>query len=154
MQDVLMLPELFRKNGYYTAQTGKIFHTGPEHEDPRSWDYMLPESGKSPPPLEVLQSHKAPEPRNHSMAWLKLRTPDEQTPDGMVARKAAELMKRSVNEKKPFFWGLAFAVLTPRMPLPRNTSTCTTRRSSHFPPRATGTPYLPLRSTSARISRS
>ena len=34
MPDVLMLPELFRRNGWYTAGIGKIFHNGPDHEDP------------------------------------------------------------------------------------------------------------------------
>jgi uncharacterized sulfatase len=49
-----------------------------------------------------------PEPRNHSMLWMQLRTPDEQTPDGIVARKAVELMRKCHAESKPFFLGVGF----------------------------------------------
>jgi iduronate 2-sulfatase len=108
MPDVVMLPEFFRKRGYFSAQCGKIYHTGAEHVDPRSWDFMLPEGGKNPPKSEVLESHEAADPRNHSMAWSKLKTPDERTPDGMMARKAVELMTQCAGEKKPFFMGLGF----------------------------------------------
>lgn len=108
MRDVVMLPELFKKNGYFSGQTGKIFHTGPDHDDPQSWHYMLPESGKSPPESEIVKQHKAGQPRNHSMAWMQLRTPDAATPDGLVVRKASELMRKCVNDSKPFFLGVGF----------------------------------------------
>jgi len=108
MQDVVMLPEFFRKAGYHTAQCGKIYHTGPEHEDPRSWDYMLKESGKNPPKSEILETHEMPKPRNHSMSWEKLRTPDEQTPDGIVAHAAAEQIRTAVAKQKPFFVAVGF----------------------------------------------
>ncbi len=108
MPDAVMLPEHFRRSGYFTAQVGKIYHTGPEHEDPRSWDYVLPESGKSPPESEIVSQHRAREPRNHSMEWAKLRTPDEQTPDGIVAHKAVELIEQSAARNQPFFIGVGF----------------------------------------------
>lgn len=108
MQDVTMLPELFRKNGYYSADCGKIYHTGPEHDDPRSWDYVLKESGKRAPDSEIIASHEAPEPRNHSMEWDKLRTPDEKTPDGIVAHTASDLIRQSVLKKQPFFMAAGF----------------------------------------------
>ena len=44
-----MLPEYFRKNGYFTVQVGKIYHTDDGFEDPRSWDVEIRESGKQPP---------------------------------------------------------------------------------------------------------
>ncbi|MFN0166328.1 MAG: sulfatase [Bryobacteraceae bacterium] len=108
MADVVMLPELFRKNGWFTGQTGKIYHTGPEHEDPRSWDYALPESGKSPPQSDIVKEHIARKPRNHSMSWHQLKTPDEQTPDGIVVSKAVELMREKHGAGKPFFLGVGF----------------------------------------------
>jgi uncharacterized sulfatase len=105
MADTVMLPELFRKNGYYTANLGKIFHTGPEHDDLRSWDFVLPEDGKNPPAEEVLASDEIGRPRNHTMAWAKLKTPDEKTPDGIVAREAVKLIEKA---KRPFFLGVGF----------------------------------------------
>lgn len=108
MQDVVMLPELFRQNGYYSADCGKIYHTGPDHDDPRSWDFILQESGKKPSATEVIEHHEAAEPRNHSMEWSKLRTPDEKTPDGIVASTAAQMMRDSVARKQPFFVAAGF----------------------------------------------
>lgn len=108
MQDVIMLPEFFRKAGYHTAQCGKIYHTGPEHLDPRSWDYVLEESGKKPPDDEILEKHEMPDPRNHSMEWEKLRTPDPQTPDGIVAKTAVEQIQAAVAKNKPFFVAVGF----------------------------------------------
>jgi uncharacterized sulfatase len=108
MRDVVMLPELFRKNGWHTAQAGKIYHTGPEHEDPRSWDKALEESGKSPPASEIVAEHQALKPRNHSMSWHKLKTPEEETPDGIVADKAGEWIRQSAREGRSFFMGVGF----------------------------------------------
>jgi iduronate 2-sulfatase len=108
MQNVVFLPELFRKNGYWSADCGKIYHTGPEHDDPRSWDFVLQESGKRPPKSEVIESHEAREPRNHSMDWAKLRTPDEKTPDGIVASTAVEQIRTSLDNKRPFFVAIGF----------------------------------------------
>lgn len=108
LPDAIMLPEYFRKAGYHSAQCGKIYHTGQEHEDPRSWDWVLEESGKKPPRSEVLEMHEMPEPRNHSMEWEKLKTPDEETPDGIVARSAVEQMKVAQAKGKPFFVAAGF----------------------------------------------
>src|SRR5436305_14896622 len=48
LPDAVTLPELFRKNGYFTAGLGKVFHRGqspddaqPDRDDPRSWDHRL-----------------------------------------------------------------------------------------------------------------
>ena len=46
MPDAIFLPELFRKNGYYSAHAGKVYHTGNHAEDPRSWDDELRDFGK------------------------------------------------------------------------------------------------------------
>jgi arylsulfatase A-like enzyme len=108
MQDVTMLPELFRKNGYYAANVGKVFHTGPEHYDARSWDLHLEESGKKPSDSEIISMHVMPKPRNHTMEWEKLRTPDSGTPDGMVAAKASEEIRKCVAGRRPFFVGAGF----------------------------------------------
>jgi len=108
MPDVVMLPQLFRSNGWFSAQLGKIYHTGEEHHDPRSWDFNLEESGKNPPESEVLESHRMPGPRNHTMEWARLKTPDDRTPDGIVARKGVDLIRRCTKEGRPFFLGVGF----------------------------------------------
>jgi uncharacterized sulfatase len=108
LQDAVMLPEFFRKAGYLTAQCGKIYHTGKEHEDPRSWDFVLEESGKRPPKSEIIERHEMPDPRNHSMEWEKLKTPDERTPDGIVVSTAVEQIRKAVSNKQPFFAAIGF----------------------------------------------
>lgn len=108
LRDRMMLPELFRRMGWHTAEIGKVFHTGAEHEDPRSWDERLPEWGKVPAKEEILSGREAPGPRNHTMAWYALRTRDEETPDGIVARRAVQVLEECARREQPFFVGAGF----------------------------------------------
>lgn len=106
--DWVMLPEYFRKQGYFTAQIGKIYHTDEGFEDPRSWDMEIREFGKRPPVEEILVGANPDGPGEHTNDWASLKTPDEKTPDGIVARKAIEIMKQAVDRKEPFFLGVGF----------------------------------------------
>jgi uncharacterized sulfatase len=106
--DWVMLPEYFRKNGYFTVQVGKIYHTDDGFEDPRSWDVEIRESGKQPPPDQILKSGKPNGPTGHSIDWASLKTADDATPDGIVARKAVGYIEQAVAEKRPFFIGVGF----------------------------------------------
>jgi len=106
--DWLMLPEYFRKNGYFTVQVGKIFHTGDGFEDPRSWDVEIREFGKQPPPNEIAKAGKSHGPGEHSIVWQWLKSADEHTPDGMAARKAVGYMEQALADKRPFFLGVGF----------------------------------------------
>jgi uncharacterized sulfatase len=123
MSDTLMLPEIFRRNGWYTAGIGKIFHNGPEHEDPRSWDLMetgggvktgpaaVIEGDQMPKPRNrtaVIEGHQMPKPRNHTMEWARLNVADEKTADGRTARRCADLIRGFGKDKKPFFLGVGF----------------------------------------------
>jgi iduronate 2-sulfatase len=104
--DWLMLPEYFRKNGYFTSGVGKIYHTGEGFEDPLSWDYELREFGKRPPLDQIVKWREPDGPGKHTTDWAWLKTADEETPDGIVARKAVEIMKQAVSERRPFFLGV------------------------------------------------
>lgn len=106
--DTVLLPEHFRKHGYFTAHAGKIYHTGEHAEDPRSWDEEFREFGKSPPRDAILEGGTAAGPKGHTFEWAILRSNDEETPDGFVARKAVELMEKAVRMGKPFFVGAGF----------------------------------------------
>jgi uncharacterized sulfatase len=49
-----------------------------------------------------------PEPRNHSMSWEKLSTPDAQTPDGIIAHTAIGQIRTAISKQKPFFVAAGF----------------------------------------------
>lgn len=107
--DTVFLPEYFRHQGYYTAHVGKVYHTGgDDFEDVRSWDEEFREYGKVPPPETVLRTGKEEGPKGHTFEWDILKSTDEQTPDGFVARKSVELMEKAVRQGKPFFLGVGF----------------------------------------------
>lgn len=106
--DWVMLPEYFRNQGYFTAQIGKIYHTKDGYEDPRSWDIEIREFGKRPPNDQIIRSGRPDGPGEHTTDWSSLRTPDDQTPDGIVARRAAKIMAEAVEQGKPFFVGAGF----------------------------------------------
>jgi iduronate 2-sulfatase len=106
--DTILLPEHFRREGYFTAHAGKIFHTGEHAEDARSWDEELREFDKSPPKEAVLESGTAAGPGGHTFEWAVLRSKDEETPDGLVARKAVDWMEKAARAGKSFFVGAGF----------------------------------------------
>src|ERR1044071_7865696 len=47
MPDAIMLPQLFRTNGYFTAGAGKIYHSM-KTNDPKSWDAYEDGAGDDP----------------------------------------------------------------------------------------------------------
>jgi iduronate 2-sulfatase len=106
--DWIMLPEYFRKNGYFTVQVGKVYHTDEGFEDPRSWDVEIRETGKQPPRNQIVKSGEPAGPGGHSIDWEWLSTADEKTPDGVVARKAIGYMEKAIADKKRFFLGVGF----------------------------------------------
>jgi iduronate 2-sulfatase len=102
LKDTVMLPEFFRQHGYRTIKVGKIFHTGDEFEDPRSWDVDIRETkaAKDPPAEQRL--------RTQGNRAIVLRAKDEDTWDGFVARRAAGLMQEAATNKQPFFVAAGF----------------------------------------------
>jgi len=102
LKDAVMLPEHFRRNGYAAIKVGKIFHTGKEFEDPRSWDLDIVENAtsKKPPEEQIL--------RKQGKSGIVLKADDADTWDGYVARKAAALIEQSAKGDKPFFIAAGF----------------------------------------------
>ena len=106
--DAVFLPEFFRKNGYFTAHAGKVYHTGEAYEDPRSWDVEVRESGKTPPASEILRAGKSNGPKGHTFEWDIVKTDDPSTPDGKVARQTVQWLEKESGEGRPFFLGAGF----------------------------------------------
>jgi uncharacterized sulfatase len=108
LHDVVFLPQYFRQHGYHTAHIGKIFHTGPEFEDPPSWDVEVRETGKHPPEAAIARSQKLDRPVKYGIEWDVLNSPDAETADGVVARQAVGMLKRLAADPKPFFLAVGF----------------------------------------------
>jgi uncharacterized sulfatase len=102
MGDVTMLPEHFRRQGYTTIKVGKIFHTGDEHEDPRSWDEDVRETkaAKNPPKDQLVET------KNKNA--VVLHADDGDTWDGYVARQAVKRLEKVASGDKPFFVAAGF----------------------------------------------
>ena len=102
LKDAVFLPEFFRQHGYRTIKVGKIFHTGDEFEDPRSWDTDIRETtqAKNPPADQIL--------RRQGPNGIVLRAEDEDTWEGFVARRTVELMQEAAASGKPFFVAAGF----------------------------------------------
>lgn len=106
--DWVMLPEYFRQHGYFTVMCGKVYHTDEGFEDPRSWDVEIREFGKRPSADQVLESGEPNGPGGHTIDWEALKTPDENTPDGVVARNAIKYLERSQGKSQPLFLAVGF----------------------------------------------
>ena len=136
LPDIVVLPELFKKNGWFTAALGKVHHgppTGPHAgklDDPRAWSipcwrperwqtyYGSEEAQRVQRELAELAQLEANErdgivwavPRG--LAWDAPDVEDSELGDGMIADKAIELLEQHQDE--PFFIAVGF--LKPHLP--------------------------------------
>jgi uncharacterized sulfatase len=104
----VFLPQYFRQQGYHTAHVGKIYHTGDEFEDPPSWDVEIRESGKHPPAAAVIRSKEHNRPVKYGIEWAELNSRDDETADGIVARRSAAMLGQLAAGDKPFFLAVGF----------------------------------------------
>lgn len=108
MQDAVMLPEYFHRNGYFTARVGKIAHG--LFEDAVSWDISEFASGRSAggrvEKRKKMQRVSGTAEGPGRLQWVMTENDDASEPDGRTARRIAELMEK--NREKPFFLGAGF----------------------------------------------
>ncbi len=102
MKDAVFMPECFRQQNYRTIKVGKLYHTGDEFEDPRSWDTDIRENNtaKKPPEAQIV--------RKQGKGGVVIRADDADTWDGFVGRKAAALMEETFKGGKSFFVAAGF----------------------------------------------
>ncbi|MGB2865684.1 MAG: sulfatase [Sedimentisphaerales bacterium] len=104
LPDVVTLPQLFRKHGYFTARLGKVFHGRKNTDDPQAWD--VTSDPKATPLGQEGQGRNLTGGRVKWCRWLAAEGDDEDQPDGQVAAEAIRLLEQQ--RQGPFFLAVGF----------------------------------------------
>ena len=119
LPDVVTLPQLFRKHGYYVARVGKIFHQAvPTHigtsgpDDPASWDEVFNPRGRDKDEEDLLTVYTPMLPVPDRMSFLAAEGTDEEQTDGKVITQTIRLLEK--HRDGPFF--IAAGLYRPHIP--------------------------------------
>ena len=115
LPEIVTMPQLFMRNGYYAGRVGKIYHYGNPGDigtsgldDPASWKEFYNPAGMDKTTLEPDVTNFTPQ-RGLGSAMAFLSDPkgrDEDHTDGKVATQAIELLEKHRHE--PFFLAVGF----------------------------------------------
>ena len=116
LPDVVTLPQMFMKSGYYVARVGKMYHYGNPGDigtnsldDKASWMERFNPAGRDHTSLEVDVINYTPTRKNlgSAMAFLAdQKGTDQEHTDGKVADETIKLMEK--HKDGPFFIGCGF----------------------------------------------
>jgi uncharacterized sulfatase len=114
LPDVVTLPQLFQKNGYFTARVGKIYHYGVPRDigtdgldDKPSWHKTVNPCGVDHTKEEPLLTNYTPKRGlGSAICFHASEAKDEEHTDGIGANAVIQLMEEHRNE--PFFLGAGF----------------------------------------------
>src|SRR5262245_12960430 len=114
LPNVVTLPQLFQKNGYFVARAGKMYHYGVPGQigtdgldDKPSWNRVVNPSGVDHTKEEPLLTNYTPDRGLGSAICYHASTAkDEEHTDGILAAAVVEMLEQHRNE--PFFIGAGF----------------------------------------------
>jgi len=115
LPDVVTLPQMFRRSGYYVARVGKMYHYGSPSDigtngldDRASWEERFNPAGLDKTALEPDVMNYTPQRRGlgASMAFLADHVADDEHTDGKVAAQAIKLLE--AHKDGPFFIAAGF----------------------------------------------
>ena len=110
--EAVLLPQLFKQNGYFCAGAGKIHH-GQGHADPKSWDYYEDGAGEDEGEKAAIKARYAKD-ADGRPASFPLESDGSKTRDGLNVRKIAAYLEASSQSGRPFF--LAAGLHKPHLP--------------------------------------
>jgi iduronate 2-sulfatase len=111
--DAVTLPQLFMKNGYFTARVGKIYHyqvpgdIGTDGlDDPASWNHRVNPSGRDRTDKKLVVNLTPGRTLGIGLDYLRSEAKDEELTDGMVTTETIKLLEK--HRDKPFFIAAGF----------------------------------------------
>ena len=118
--NVVTMPQMFRRNGYFATRIGKMYHYNvPKHigtsghDDPYSWNQTFNPRGRDvddEPKIFSLRKGQF----GGTLSWLAAEGTDEEQTDGIAATLAVQRLKDHAKTGKPFF--LAVGLYRPHTP--------------------------------------
>lgn len=114
LPDVVTLPQMFTRHGYFAARVGKLYHYGVPlqigtsgMDDPPSWQVAINPRGRDRDDLDrVVNFVPAISNIGGSLTLLEGQGTDEEQTDGQVAAETIRLLEE--NRNRPFFIAAGF----------------------------------------------